>query len=154
MPDDALELDVIDAPVRHDDEVGREVRGVRFDEDVGLGSWRRARAGVADDPACRVAGRDREQRFARFERDVGDALGRGLDRVERAALVGELVQRADERGVGWRRGSRPGWSAADGGGFVWAMAGRGEAEGREGWRLERRARVIAGDPGTRLKAWT
>src|SRR3546814_17030849 len=47
--------------------------------------------GVADDPAGRVAGRDRtcaRQLLARFERDVCDLAGRGIDLIERSLAVG------------------------------------------------------------------
>ena len=88
---------MIDAPVRHDDKVGRKVGSIRFDEDVGLDVAGDAGVCVTNDPSCRIASRDGQQGFAGLEGDVGDPLRRGLDRIERAPFIGELMQRADER---------------------------------------------------------
>ena len=91
---------MIDAPVRHDDEIGGKVCRIGLHQNLRLACWTGAGTGVADDPARGVASRDGEQRFARLQRNVGDTLGRCLDRVERATFVSELVQRADEGCIG------------------------------------------------------
>ena len=82
---------MIGAPVGIDQEVGVEVRPCRLDEDVDARRCRHAAVGLADDPAHRVAGRDRpgaDQLLARLQGDVGDLAGRGIDLVERALGVG------------------------------------------------------------------
>ena len=85
------QLEVIGAPVGVDDEIGRQVRPRRLDEDVDLLGRARAALGVADDPAHRVAGGDRagaDQLLAGLQGDVGDLARRGIDLIERAVREG------------------------------------------------------------------
>ena len=96
---------MIDAPVRHDDEIGRKVCSIRFDEDVGLDVAGNPRLRVANNPPCRVSSRDGQQGLAGLESDVGDALRGGLDRIDGAAFVGELMLGADERCIAGRNWS-------------------------------------------------
>jgi len=91
---------MIDAPVGHDHEVGCKVGRVRFHEHMGLCSCAAARFCVTDNPSRGVAGGHGQDRLARFECDIGDALRRRLNGVKGATLVPEFKKRADGRGVG------------------------------------------------------
>ena len=73
-------------------QIGDEFGPGRLDQDVDLLGCRRPALGVADDPAHRVAGRDRtgaDELLAVLQRDVGHLSGRGIDLVEGA--VGERI---------------------------------------------------------------
>jgi hypothetical protein len=79
-----MQLEMVGAAVGVDDEVGREVGLRRLQQDVDAGRGPDRARGLADDPAHRVAGRDRagaRELLAGFKRDVGDLPGGGIDLV-------------------------------------------------------------------------
>ena len=83
-----VQLEMIGAAVGGDDEVGLEIGPIGLTR---MWTWRVlafAAGGVADHPAHGVAGRDRDQLLAGFERDVGHLVDGGIDLVERALGVG------------------------------------------------------------------
>ena len=52
----ALQLQMIGAPIRGDDEIGLEVGRNRLDQDMHLLTFRRSAGRIADDPAHGIAG--------------------------------------------------------------------------------------------------
>jgi len=72
------QFEVIGAPIGVDNEVGREVRQSRFDEDMDALGGACATLGIADDPARGVAGRNwpaADELLAGFEGDVRTSPG-------------------------------------------------------------------------------
>ena len=79
---------MIGAAIGGDDEVRLEVGADRLHQDVDLRVLALAAGGVADHPAHRVAGRDRDELLAWLQRDVGDLVDGGVELVEGALGVG------------------------------------------------------------------
>src|SRR3546814_10518956 len=76
------QFQMIAATIGMDQHIGLQIGGGRFDEHMHLGSRTDAAAGVANDPARRVARRYRDQRFSGLERDIGDTARAGINRSE------------------------------------------------------------------------
>jgi len=93
------QLHVISAQVRVDDEVRHQLRPSRLDQNMHLRRRARTALRVADDPAHRVACRDRfraDELLAGLKRNVGDLTHGRIDLVERALRVGIDLDRIDE----------------------------------------------------------
>ena len=152
---------MIDPPVGGDDEVGAQPDRGGLDQDVGPPAWAASAGRVADHPAHRVAGGDRNQGLARLERDRADPLGRGVEPIERPfhpcidldrvhiALAARLANRRAVRGFDALDGRSARDTSPARGRRQALVLDRGQARRRSGRRRRRRRRSFRNHHGGR-----
>ena len=93
---------MVGPPVGVDDEVGDKISPCRLDQDMDAAARPAAAGRITDDPAHRIACRDRSrahQLLAGLKCNVGHLAGACIDLIERAIGIGILLDGIDESAV-------------------------------------------------------